>query len=189
MTILFMLIIITFYSGQIIWKERELRSDQIMDSLPVPNWIPMISKLVALMILPGLMLAVLMVVGIGIQTWRGFFDYEVLLYLKKLFILDWTRYMLLCVLAFTIQVLVNHKYLGHFLMILYFMFGIFAGQLGLNHTLYYFGSGSGAPYSDMNGFVPYTTRLISYKLYWGFFAALLIIISNLLWSRGTALSI
>ena len=186
---LFMLIIITFYSGQIIWKERELRSDQIMDSLPVPNWIPMISKLVALMILPGLMLAVLMVVGIGIQTWRGFFDYEVLLYFKKLFILDWTRYMLLCVLAFTIQVLVNHKYLGHFLMILYFMFGIFAGQLGLNHTLYYFGSGSGAPYSDMNGFVPYTARLISYKLYWGFFAALLIIISNLLWSRGTALSI
>ena len=71
---LFMLIIITFYSGQIIWKERELRADQIMDSLPVPNWIPMISKLVALMILPGLMLAVLMIVGVGIQTWRGFFD-------------------------------------------------------------------------------------------------------------------
>ena len=186
---LFMLIIITFYSGQIIWKERELRADQIMDSLPVPNWIPMISKLVALMILPGLMLAVLMIVGVGIQTWRGFFDYEILLYIKKLFILDWTRYMLLCVLAFTIQVLVNHKYLGHFLMILYFMFGIFAGQLGLNHTLYYYGSGSGAPYSDMNNFAPYIPRLISYKLYWAFFAALIIIISNLMWSRGTALNI
>ena len=186
---LFMLIIITFYSGQIVWRERELRADQIMDSLPVPNWIPMISKLVALMILPGLMLAVLMVVGVGIQAWRGFFDYEILLYLKKLFILDWTRYMLLCVLAFTIQVLVNHKYLGHFLMILYFIFGIFAGQLGLNHTLYYYGSGSGAPYSDMNGFIPYIPRLISYKLYWIFFATLLIIISNLLWSRGTASNI
>ncbi|SUZ97693.1 uncharacterized protein METZ01_LOCUS50547, partial [marine metagenome] len=186
---LFMLIIITFYSGQIIWKERELRADQIMDSLPVPNWIPMISKLAALMILPGLMLAVLMIVGVGIQTWRGFFDYEILLYIKKLFILDWTRYMLLCVLAFTIQVLVNHKYLGHFLMILYFMFGIFAGQLGLNHTLYYYGSGSGAPYSDMNNFAPYIPRLISYKLYWASFAALIIIISNLMWSRGAALNI
>ena len=42
---LFMLIIITFYSGQIIWKERELRVDQIIDSLPVPNWIPMISMI------------------------------------------------------------------------------------------------------------------------------------------------
>ena len=183
---LFMIIIITFYSGQIVWKERELRADQIMDSLPVPNWIPMISKLVALIVLPGIMLFILMVVGIGIQTWKGFYDYEILLYLKKLFILDWTRYMLLCVLAFTIQVLVNHKYLGHFLMILYFLFGIFAGQLGFNHTLYYFGSGSSAPYSDMNGFTPFVTRLISYKLYWLSFCALIIIISNLFWTRGSA---
>ena len=186
---LFMLIIITFYSGQIIWKERELHADQIMDSLPVPNWIPLISKLFALMILPGLMLLVLMVVGIAIQTWKGFYDYEILLYLKKLFILDWTRYMLLCVLAFTIQVIVNHKYLGHFLMILYFIFGIFAGQLGLNHTLYYFGSGSGAPYSDMNGYAPYLIRLFSYKLYWLSFSALLVILSNLMWVRGKSLSL
>ena len=186
---LFMLIIITFYSGQIIWKERELRADQIIDSLPVQNWIPMISKLVALMILPGIMLLVLMLVGLGIQTWRGFYDYEILLYLKKLFIIDWTRYMLLCVLAFTIQVFVNHKYLGHFLVILYFLFGIFAGQLGLNHTLYYYGSGSGAPYSDMNGYTPYIIRLITYKLYWTSFAAIIIILSNLLWSRGTGLNI
>ncbi len=186
---LFMLIIVTFYSGQIIWKERELHADQIIDSLPVSNWIPLISKLFALMILPGLMLFVLMVVGIAIQTWKGFYDYEILLYLKKLFVLDWTRYMLLCVLAFTIQVIVNHKYLGHFLMILYFIFGIFAGQLGLNHTLYYFGSGSGAPYSDMNGYAPYLIRLFSYKLYWLSFSALLVILSNLMWVRGKSLSL
>ena len=182
---LFMIIIITFYSGQIIWKERELRADQIMDSLPVPNWIPMISKLVALIILPGIMLAVLLFIGIGIQTWKGFYDYEIALYFKKLFILDWTRYMLFCVLAFSFQIIVNHKYLGHFLMILYFLFGIFAGQLGLNHTLYYFGSGSGAPYSDMNGYAPYIERLISYKLYWISFSLLIIAISNLFWIRGS----
>ena len=131
------------------------------------------------------MLSVLMIVGIGIQTWKGFYDFEVALYFKKLFILDWTRYMLLCVLAFSIQIMVNHKYLGHFLMILYFLFGIFAGQLGLNHTLYYFGSGSGAPYSDMNGYTPYLERLITYKLYWISFSALIIIVSNLFWVRGS----
>ena len=145
----------------------------------------MVSKLVALIILPGIMLSVLMIVGIGIQTWKGFYDFEVALYFKKLFILDWTRYMLLCVLAFSIQIMVNHKYLGHFLMILYFLFGIFAGQLGLNHTLYYFGSGSGAPYSDMNGYTPYLERLITYKLYWISFSALIIIVSNLFWVRGS----
>ena len=181
---LFMLILITFYAGQIVWRERELKADQIMDSLPIPNWIPMVSKLISLILIPGIMLAVLMVIGLGIQTWRGFYVYEIHLYLKKLFLLDWTDYALLCVLAFAIQTIVNHKYLGHFIMILYFLFGMFSGQFGLDHTLYHYGSGSGAPYSDMNGFTPYISRLIWYKSYWGVFAVLLALISNLFWNRG-----
>ncbi len=181
---LFMIILITFYAGQIIWREREIKANQIMDSLPIPNWIPMLSKLVALILIPGIMLFLLMLIGIGIQTWKGFYDYELHLYIKKLFLLDWTNYALLCVLAFAIQVIVNHKYLGHFVMILYFLFGMFSGQMGLDHTLYDYGSGSGAPYSDMNGFEPYVWKLLWYKAYWFSFAILLIIISNLFWSRG-----
>ena len=69
---LFMLILIIFYSGQIIWKERELNADSIMDAHPVPNWIPMLSKLIALILIPGMMLFVLMLVGLGIQTGKGF---------------------------------------------------------------------------------------------------------------------
>ncbi len=181
---LFMLILITFYAGQIVWRERELKADQIMDSLPIPNWIPMVSKLISLILIPGIMLAVLMVIGIGIQTWRGFYDYEIHLYLKKLFLLDWTDYAILCVLAFSIQTIVNHKYLGHFIMILYFLFGMFSSQFGLDHTLYHYGSGSSAPYSDMNGYTPYISRLFTYKLYWGSFAILLAILSNAFWIRG-----
>ena len=159
---LFMLILITFYAGQIVWRERELKADQIMDSLPIPNWIPMVSKLITLILIPGIMLPVLMLIGIAVQTWRGFYDYEIHLYLKQLLLLDWTDYALLCVLAFSIQTVVNHKYLGHFILILYFLFGMFSGQFGLDHTLYHFGSGSDARYSDMNGFEPYVWRLIWY---------------------------
>ena len=181
---LFMLILITFYAGQIVWRERELKADQIMDSLPIPNWIPMVSKLIALILIPGIMLAILMVIGLGIQTGRGFYDFEIHLYLKQLFLLDWTDYALLCVLAFSIQTIVNHKYLGHFILILYFLFGMFSGQFGFDHTLYHYGSGSNAQYSDMNGFAPYIWRLSWYKLYWGSCAILLAFISNLFWNRG-----
>ena len=181
---LFMLILITFYSGQIVWRERELKADQIMDSLPIPNWIFMMSKLITLILIPGIMLAVLMVIGIGIQTWRGFYDYQISLYLKQLFLLDLTDYALLCVLAFMIQVFVNHKYMGHFIMILYFLFTMFSSQFGLDHTLYRYGSGSNATYSDMNGFEPYIKRLFIYKIYWGSFAVILGFISNIFWNRG-----
>ena len=181
---LFMLIIITFYSGQIIWRESELKADSILDAHPVPNWIPMLSKLIALILIPGIMLLILMLVGIGIQTWHGFYDYEIHLYLKRLFLLEWTDYVLLCVLSFTVQTIVSNKYVGHFIIILYFIFGMFKGQLGFTHTLYYYGSGSGAPYSDMNGFSPYISRIFWYKAYWGSFAIILALLSNLFWRRG-----
>ena len=181
---LFMLILIIFYSGQIIWKERELNADSIMDAHPVPNWIPMLSKLIALILIPGIMLFILMLVGLGIQTWRGFYDYEIHLYLKRLFLLDWPDFILLCILAFTVQTLVSNKYLGHFIIILYFLFGMFRGLLGFNHTLYYYGSGSGAMYSDMNGFAPYVSKVFWYKLYWGSCAVLFAFLSNLFWKRG-----
>ena len=181
---LFMLILITFYSGQIVWRERELKADQIMDSLPIPNWVFMVSKLITLILIPGIMLGVLMLIGIGIQTWRGFYDYQISLYLKQLFLLDLTDYALLCVLAFAIQTTVNHKYMGHFIIILYFLFGMFSSQFGLDHTLYHYGSGSAATYSDMNGFKPYIERLVVYKIYWGSFAVLLGFVSNIFWNRG-----
>ena len=175
------MILIIFYSGQIIWKERELKADSILDAHPVPNWIPMLSKLIALILIPGIMLFVLMLVGLGIQTWHGFYDYDIHLYVKRLFLLDYTGFILLCVLAFTVQTIVNNKYLGHFIIILYFLFGMFKGMLGFNHTLYFYGSGSGATYSDMNGFSPYVSKVLWYKLYWGSCAVLFAFLSNLFW--------
>ena len=182
---LFMLIIITFYSGQIIWREREIKVDQIMDSLPVNSFVPILSKLITLIIMPAIMLFILIIVGIVIQSWRGFYDYEIHLYLKQFFLLNWTKYIMLCMLAFFIQILVFHKYLGHFILVLYFLFNSFAGSLGLNHNLYRFNSGQGSVYSDMNGYHPYINKIIVFKLYWFSFSVILILIAYLFWNRGS----
>ena len=63
---LFMLIIVTFYGGELVWREREHRLDQIVDGTPVPTWLPMLAKLGALMLVPALLQAVLMLCGMGI---------------------------------------------------------------------------------------------------------------------------
>ncbi|GAA4011291.1 hypothetical protein GCM10022408_24620 [Hymenobacter fastidiosus] len=36
------------YSGELVWRERDNGVAQITDALPVPNWVPFLSKLVAL---------------------------------------------------------------------------------------------------------------------------------------------
>ena len=53
---MFMLIIITFYAGELVWRERDAGADQLMDVLPIPNWLPLAAKLFALILIQVLLL-------------------------------------------------------------------------------------------------------------------------------------
>ena len=46
------------------------------------------------------------------------------------------------------------------------------------------GSDGGLSYSDMNRWGPFAHPFIYWKLYWGAFAILLAVLTNLLWIRG-----
>jgi len=181
---LFVLVLIAFYSGELVWEERDLKADQLYDSSPMKTWIPFVSKLIALTLTVGILLAVVMFVGIATQAFKGYFEFEIGLYIQTLFGLRWVDYLLLCVFALLIHTLVNHKYMGHMLIIGLFVFTLFMGQLGLEHSLYRYGSDVGETYSDMNRFGPFLGPFFWFKLYWGSVAVLFAIVSNLFWVRG-----
>src|SRR6478736_7635529 len=182
---LFLLIIIVYYSGELVWRERDNRMNQIYDALPIPNWVPFASKLSALMLIQVVLLALVMVCGMIIQVAKGYFELEPLLYIKGLFGLQLIDLFLLCVLAMLVQVVVNNKFLGHFIVIAYYLFSIFQGQMGIEHNLLKFNSDPGVQYSAMNGYGHFIAPYVIFKLYWGAFAVLLALLSNLLWVRGT----
>lgn len=182
---LFILIIITFYSGELVWRERDNHLNQIYDALPIPNWVPFASKLSALMLVQVVLLFVIMLCGVIIQTFKGYFQYEFDVYFVGLFGIQLIEYLMLCVLAMLVQVLVNNKYLGHFIMVVYYLLNIFKGQLGWEHSLYSFNSDPGITYSAMNGYGHFVWPFTIYKIYWAAFALLLAIVGNLLWARGT----
>ena len=162
----FMLVIITFYAGELTWRERENRLDQIHDALPIPTWLPFLGKLLALMLVPVVLQALLMLCGLGIQTAKGYHHYELGLYFKGLFGIELIDYWLVCVLAMTVHSLVNQKYLGHFIMIVYFIAISFAGALGFEHNLYKYGATPPYIYSDMNGFGHFLLRVRAFQAYW-----------------------
>ena len=182
----FMLVIVTFYAGELAWREREARIDQIHDALPIPTWLPFAAKLLALMLVPVVLQAVLMLTGLGIQTAKGYHRYEIGLYLHWLFGLDLIDYWLVCVLALTVHSLVNQKYLGHFVMIVYFIAVEFSSLLGFEHHLYKYAANGGFTYSDMNGFGPFLVRVRFFQAYWAAAALLLAILGYLFWPRGVA---
>jgi ABC-2 type transport system permease protein len=182
---LFILIIITIYAGEIVWRERDLRFDQIVDALPVPSWVPCMAKLLALCLTPAIVLAAVPIFGIGYQTFNGYYHYEPGLYFEFLYGVYFPRYVFLCVLAFAVQSVVQHKYVGHFAMVAYYVFQIFEGKIGLEHGLLHYGRVPRPTYSDMNGFGHFVKPIAFYCVYWTGFSILLAVLASVFWTRGT----
>ena len=181
---LLMLIITTFYAGELVWRERESGMAQMFDALPIPSWLPLLSKLFALIALQGLLLLVVMLCGMSIQVFKGYFQLEPGLYLQQLFLLQWPGYALVAVLAIALQAITNHKFVAFFAMILYYAATLTFGALGLGDPLLLYGSTPGYIYSAMNGNGHFLLRERWFELYWGGAALLLTVLALLFWPRG-----
>lgn len=181
---LFVLIVITFYAGELIWRERDNRMNQLFDALPLKNWQFFLSKFATLLGIQLLLWGIVMICCIMIQVFKGYYNFEVSLYLKDLFGLKFIDFALISLLALFIQVIVNNKYVGHFVMVVYYILSINLAIFGYDHNLYNYGSSPGTPYSDMNGFGHYIIPFIWFKIYWIVFAIILALLSNLFWTRG-----
>ncbi|MGH9827011.1 MAG: ABC transporter permease, partial [Blastocatellia bacterium] len=181
---IFVLIIITFYAGELVWRERDAKLNQIVDALPVRRWVLFGSKLLALMLVQVVLMAILMASGLITQIASGYYHFEFSLYFKELFVDHLTQYWILCVLALAVHTIINQKYLGHFIMVLYYVAGIALPAIGVQHFLLRIGQMPRLIYSDMNGFGPFKAPLFWFHVYWGLAAVALAIVTNLLWVRG-----
>ena len=182
--ILYFILLITLYTGEAVWQERQLKLHLISDSLPTRPSVALLGKLGGLVLVEALLLAVLMAVGMIIQTVQGYTHYEVGLYLGHLFGTTFPSLVQITVLAFLVHVLVNQKYAGHVVMILFYLSRLAMGSLGVEHRLFSYALTPNFRYSDLNGFGPYLPELILAALYWSSVAALLGVLAYLFWVRG-----
>ncbi|ALK95724.1 membrane protein [Massilia sp. WF1] len=183
---LFLLIVTTFYAGEMVWREREARMALMLDALPVPSWLPLAAKTLALVGLQAVLLLVAMVCGMLIQLFRGYVALEPGLYLFTLFGVLLPKYVLIAVLAIAVQAILDHKYLGYFVLVLYYIASITLGSLGLDHPMLLYGALPDVTYSAMNGFGHYLALQRALLVYWGGAALVLLTAALVLWPRGVA---
>lgn len=184
--IIFAILILIFYAGEMIWKERQIKLSGMYDSLPVPSWIPYFSKLLGLMMVAATLQFLVMLTTMGVQLYHGYTHFELGLYFQGLFLDRYLSLIVICVLAMFFHVIANNKYIGYMLMALYYIVLIVASAaLDFNHYLYRFGMTPPATYSDMNGYGHFIQPLVWFHTYWLLFAVLLTIVSLLFWMRGT----
>ena len=182
---LFMLVVTTFYAGEMVWREREHRMAQMLDALPVPSWLPILSKLFGLIGVQALLLLVVMLCGMSIQLFKGYFNLQPGLYLQDLFTIQLPAYAMLAVLAITTQVLVNHKFVAYFVMIIFYVATLTIATIGFDHPMALYGVTPAMLYSDMNGWGHFLVRERWYELYWGGAAIMLMVLTVVFWPRGT----
>ena len=181
----FIIIVITYYAGVLVWKDRDERMDEIADSTPTPEWMSYASRLLTLLIMAMLMQAVALLGGIAVQTWHGYHRYQMGLYLHEWLIRDASAFLFLSVLAFFIHVFSPNKYLGYFFYII-FLVGtpLILRPLNIATSLVQFSARPNVIYSDMFGEAPFRAAWNWYTLYWIFFCGLLAILTVMFWPRG-----
>jgi ABC-type transport system involved in multi-copper enzyme maturation permease subunit len=184
-TFVFLLVIIvTFYAGELVGKERTIKLNEVYDALPVPTWVTLASKLAALAAVVVAFLTAGALTAIGVQIYRGYYNFEPGLYARGLLLMA-VPFLIISVLAVFLQVLTNSKFLGYLFMILYLLTPAVLSSLDFDHRLYRFASTPDTPYSDMNGYGHFLQAYFWFALYWSLFAVVLYGLSILLKVRGT----
>jgi ABC-2 type transport system permease protein len=180
----FIALLIALSAGQLVWRERDARMNAIADVTPVPEWLTLLGKYLAL----ALMLAATHVMFIGagtiVQSLLGYFHFQPGLYVQLLLGVQLADYLLFAALAMVIHVLVNQKYVGNVIAIVAYLALQLAGELGLEHNLVRYGSAPRWSYSQMGGFGPEIVAWLWFKLYWFGWALLFAFVTYLFWMRG-----
>ncbi len=182
---LFLVSMITFYSGVLVWKERDVKINEIQDASPLKTGLLFTSKLLAMILVVALILFLTMLIGMFMQTIFGYTRYEVGVYVKSLLVIDLLSFSYLIVIALLMHYLINNRYIAYFVIVAFVILNQFIWNLlELNSNMLEFGGTPEVIYSDMNGFGPYVKGLTWFNIYWTLFCLLLCFVIYAFYTRG-----
>jgi hypothetical protein len=183
------LLVAAFYGGELVWRERDRKINELIDSTPVPAWIITVPKILAIF-------AVLLIVNLG-GVAIGLL-YQLIEHARSAGIPQYIGWfilpaslngLLIAILAVFFQALSPNKYVGWGLLFVWFVAGIFMGNMGFGNPLYNYGGTPSVPLSDFMGAGTFWWGEAVMLFYWLCFAAILVVIAHLIWPRGTDLAL
>ena len=184
MSLYFFIIILLFYSGELIWKERNSKFNLIYDATAVTDFTILASKFIALIGIYIVLMLSLIAAGIVFQAANGYYHFELDVYFLGFFLEILPFLVLYTFIAFFFQVLCNQKFVGILLALLFVIVNISSEFLGFEHSLYKFGGKTLGTYSDMNAYGHFLKPYLWIKSYWFVFGVILLSLSSVVSARG-----
>jgi ABC-2 type transport system permease protein len=179
------IIVVAFYTAEVVWRERNVGVSDMIDSMPVSNKTLWFSKLLSVQLVIVVIYLAGMFCTILFQLIKGQTNIELSQYAIRLSYFSLIPLAISSVLAFFIQALSPNKYMGMFIFIaLSALLALGAPQIGIEHHMFNYGSFPSLRYSDLNGYGWSLTSRHWYSVYWGALAVIISIVTYCLWQRG-----
>ncbi len=179
------IIIAIYYAGEVVWRDRDRRFHEIVDSTSLPNWAYLVPKVLAVAGVLFTSLVISVVAAMLVQLSRGVDALEPMQYLAWYILPFGISMVQLAVLSVFVQALSPNKYAGWAVMLIYLVGSITLSSIGFEHPLYNFGATPPARYSDLNGNQIGALGGFWLNLYWCLISLVLAVLAHLLWRRGT----
>jgi len=182
---LFLVALITFFAGVLVWEERDARTDEVNDALPVPEWPSYLAKFIALMTAIASIQFVVMLVAVCVQAFHGYTRFQISVYTETLLGQDLLGFAFFATMAFLIHVLSPNKYVGYFAFIGLVVANTFMWRpLHVGTLMVQFANLPSMTYSDFFGYQPWMESWRWFAAYWTLCSILLALVSIVLWPRG-----
>jgi len=183
---IFVFIIIVFFTGEAIHRNKSTGYSIISDTFPVRDWVMIASKFLGIAFVCLILATLPIFIGIIIQTLKGYYNYQLPIYLVDSYLITFPDYLQMVMLVFAVHLLINNKFAGHAVAI-----GIWVVMIVLrvfadyNFNLFFFSYKPSYMWSDMNALGHFAEPLFWYNIYWISAGLFLILFFSIFFSRGT----
>lgn len=182
---LFIIAIMAYYSGLLVWREKQAGVNEIYDAMPTRNWTNMAAKFLTVTGVIALLLAVAILAAVIAQAVMGYTRFELGIYIRELLVIDLLAFAFFIALFLLIHALSPNMYLGFFLCIVIAIANTFVwSALRIESNMVQFGATPGYTLSDFYGYRPYAPGLFWFNTYWVLFSVFLLVLSIIFWPRG-----
>lgn len=182
---LFVFIIIVFFTGESLHRDKSTGYSVINDTFPVRDGVIITSKFMGMAFICLLLTTLPILIGIIVQTLKGFFEYDLKVYLIDSYLISLPDYLQMVMLVFAVHLFVNNKFAGHATAIgLWLIMIILRNFAEYDFNLFFYSYKPGYTWSDMNGLGHFAAPLFWFNLYWTAWGVFLVLFFSIFYSRG-----
>ena len=182
---LLLIVLLIYLCGEMVWTNRQVRIDEVIDVSPFQSVVAIFAKAVAVWVAILSAYCILFMIGISIQLFNGYLRIDLLHYATELLIHVAPLMLFLTAFSVFVHNLVNHKFLAYAIIVLTFISqAVLFSYMDWESNLLKLGRNGSYIFSDFNRYGPFLKANLWFDIYWVLLGILLLLTSSLIWVRG-----